>query len=259
MRFFGDGYRRVDYTTGDIEIVPGLHETNLHTLVSLIYPIDWSRKGDQIDLKPHLSSIDTLLLGVQSSVMYIAHIYGLVQDIWKNVTVRKVLLRAGPAPQEDLVDIPLSLKWLETSVVPGEGNKFVSICDCQIGLMFIRCVIEHPLVKMMMTPLSCPSFDSILGSASTRYYGEGFKHWHHSITDIHIDMETLDATAKVSIASTDARDGGDELSTHPISMLDCFLVTLQLAQVMMYELDSVERQNSNTLWMISNTHEFDIG
>jgi Pseudomonas avirulence D protein (AvrD) len=103
---------------------------------------------------------------------------------------------------------------------------------------------------MTMTPLSCSSFDAILGSALTHYYGEGFKHWHHSITDIHIDMETLDATAKVSIESTNASDGYDELSTYPISMLDCFLVTLQLAQIMMYELDSVERQNSNTLWML---------
>ena len=66
-------------------------------------------------------------------------------------------------------------------------------------------------------------------------------------------METLDASAKVLITSPDTKDGFDEQSTHPISMLDCFLVTLQLAQIMMYELDSVERRNSNTLWMLQ-TH-----
>ncbi|MGI5467610.1 AvrD family protein [Streptomyces sp. CA-132043] len=33
-------------------------------------------------------------------------------------------------------------------------------------------------------------------------------------------------------------------------MIDCFVTNLQLAQILMYELDGVRRAESNTLWML---------
>src|SRR5205823_3692700 len=52
--------------------------------------------------------------------------------------------------------------------------------------------------------------------------------------------------------ATEGLDGGTQPSVSPI---DCFVVNLQLAQVLLYELDSLRREDSNTLWMMQSVLE----
>jgi len=51
-------------------------------------------------------------------------------------------------------------------------------------------------------------------------------------------------------AAPHAPDGIDGDVRPALSPVDCFVTVLQLAQVLMYELDSIERGRSNTLWML---------
>jgi len=254
-RFFGRGYRRAAYQVGEIvtrsvdDADPGIRAT-----VTVGYPRDWSRKATDVDLRPHLSTVDMLVLGVQFSEMHLTHAYGLDEVMRRTAWLRRVTLRAGSKPQEDLVALPGSAILRETKAVPGASNSFVSVYDCRVGEMQARCEIEHQIAERAIGEGSYTSMEDLLGPAAHRYYGEGFKFGRQHIEDVRIDMTALRSSASVQIDATEechAATAGIEGKYQPsLSMIDCFVTNLQLAQVLMYEMDSVERHNSNTLWML---------
>jgi hypothetical protein len=120
--------------------------------------------------------------------------------------------------------------------------------------MQARCEIEHQIARRVRTAGSYACMQDILGPVVPRYYGEGFKFRRQLIEHVRGDMETLRSYATVQIEPTEeghTTSEGIEGEYQPsVSMIDCFVVNLQLAQVLMYEMDAVERKNSNTLWMI---------
>ncbi|MGH8885717.1 MAG: AvrD family protein [Egibacteraceae bacterium] len=254
-RFFSRGYRRAEYQIDNVMITPadGV-EPDVQATVTLRYPRDWSKKKSGVDLPPHLSSVDALVLGAQLSEMYLSHAYGLDAAMRRKMWLRRVTLRAGSAPQEHLEGLPAFAKLRETRAVPDTPNSFVSVFDCKFGAMQARCEIEHEIGGRVTTAWSCACAEDVLGPAVPRYYGEGFKFRRQLIEDVRVDMETLRSFAAVRIDPTEEGhttiegiEGGYQPS---VSMIDCFVVNLQLAQVLMYEMDAIERKDSNTLWMI---------
>ncbi|MET9862625.1 AvrD family protein [Streptomyces smyrnaeus] len=69
-----------------------------------------------------------------------------------------------------------------------------------------------------------------------------------------MDLARLRADAEVTSwrePGAPADCAGIDGSRRPVpSLIDCFVTNLQLAQVLMYELDGVARSESNTLWML---------
>jgi hypothetical protein len=130
---------------------------------------------------------------------------------------------------------------------------------CKIGVMQAGFDIEHEICERPATDATFASIDEILGPAAARYYGEGFTCGRHVIDDVRVDMAALSADATVQFGLTlDGRlptDGVDGVAHPSISVIDCFVVSLQMVQVLMYEMDSLTRQDSDTLWMLSTVLE----
>lgn len=253
-RFFGAGYRRAAYQIGDIVARVTGDEPGVRALVTVHYPRDWSRKADDADLRPHLSSIDTLVLGAQLSEVYLVHAHGLDADARRSMWLRKVNIKAGVVPQEELVELAASVRLRGRRPAPASPSRVVSVLDCKIGAMRVRLEIEHRLAADVAGTRAYESIDDVLGPAASRYYGDGFKFRQQIIEDVHVDMDELSALASAVIGPIEGGDGGTEGiegDYQPsVSMVDCFVVNLQLAQVLMYELDAVRRSKSNTLWML---------
>jgi hypothetical protein len=125
--------------------------------------------------------------------------------------------------------------------------------------MQAHCEIQHDIAGRVEAAGSYGSVEDLLGPAATRYYGDGFKSSRQLIEDVLVDMATLRADASVRIEPTQDRgivNEGVEGDYQPSSsLIDCFVVNLQLAQVLMYEMDSIARSESNTLWMIRTVLE----
>lgn len=256
-RFFSRGYRRVEYQVGDIITTPAaLTQSGVQATATLAYPGDWSKKTADVDLRPHLSTVDALVLSAQLSEFYLTHAYGLDSAMRRNMELRRVTLRAGTTPQENLVGVPLSATLRATKPDPQGG--FVSVFDCAAGVMRARCEIKHQIGQQTTAEGAYGSLEDVLGPAVSRYYGEGFKFRRQVIEDVQVDMDALHADTTVRIESTQGGvpTEGLEGSYQPsVSMIDCFVVNLQMAQVLMYEMDAVDRQNSNTLWMLQTVLE----
>ncbi|MET9695832.1 AvrD family protein [Streptomyces sp. NPDC006529] len=257
-RFFSRGYQRAEYLVRDVVATPVTTERpGIRATVDVSYPADWSRKKNGTDLRPHLSTVDALVLGVQLAELHLVHAYGLTGDARGTMRLRKVVLRAGGAPQEDLLRIPASSRLVRTDDVPGVPGRRLSVHDGAVGELRVRCEIEHDEGVRAEDEGVFGSLDEVLGEGARRFYGDGFKRRRHVIRDVVVDMEELAATAGVHFVPGPAEraDGpgalGVDAATEPsVSLVDAFVVNLQLVQVLMYELDRVDRASSNTLWMM---------
>lgn len=255
-RFFATGYRRVRHQVSDVRTTPSDAERpGAEATISVEYPRDWSKKTDSMDILPHLSSVDLIVLGAQLCEAHLSHAYDLEAQARRQLRLRKVTLRAGTTPQEDLVGLTASVTLRKTCVIPANDNRFLSVYRCKIGVMQARFEIEHEICKKTATDGAYASIDEAIGPAAARYYGEGFTGGRHVIEDVRVDMDALRADARVQFGLTpDGRpstDGIDGASQPPVSVIDCFVISLQMVQVLLYEMDSVTRQNSETLWMLS--------
>lgn len=186
-------------------------ENEIRATAGVVFPREWSRKGD-IDQRPHLSTIDVLLFGARLSELYLG---GGLKPV-----LRRVQIKAGKAPEEENLEaFEISARVKETVEYQG---RLLTIFDCQVGSLTVTCEIEHD--KGERSDLEALELDvHDLGKRQL-------------ITDVVLDGER--ARAQVDI------DGGET-----VSMVDTFVIGLQLGQALLYELDGVSRAESNTLWM----------
>jgi len=78
QRFFGDGHRRVRQMLRNVTVDgDGRGGHRVRGCASVSYPADWSVKSVSDELRPHLSSIDALLLAVALGECYLTHARGL--------------------------------------------------------------------------------------------------------------------------------------------------------------------------------------
>jgi hypothetical protein len=258
-RFFGRGFRRVTHHVTDLTVDPFDLKRGTHAKVTIEYPADWSKKG-KLDLPPHLSTVDMLLLGAELSEVHLAHACGLDESARNRMWLRKVILKAGNEPQEDLTDLDGTATLVRTVPVPDRPGIHESVYATSIGAMSARCFIQHPEgAPAGVAGGRYATVDDVLGAGGSRYFGDGFKGRSQRIDDVRIDMSNL--TGSASVRLDEEGDGGPptrgmEGAWQPsASLVDCFVVDLQLAQILMYELDSIRRQDSHTLWMLKTTLE----
>jgi hypothetical protein len=258
-RFFGMGYRRVQYHVSNIVATPAnVPDAGARATITVQYPRDWSKKKDA-DLRPHLSSVDTLILCTQLCELHLAHAYGLDHNQRRSMWLRRVKLRAGTIPQEELEGMTATAKLCHTNAIPDAENTFLSVFDCQIGVMQARCEIVHEITAPATEQRYFETVQDILDPSEHRYYGEGFKLKGQRIHNVQFDAEQLQAQAAIDIVPDAVPqtvfDGIEGKYQPAISMVDCFVINLQMAQVLMYELDHLKRSESSTLWMLQTIME----
>jgi hypothetical protein len=251
-RFFGAGYRRVDYRYGDV-VAEAFDDVagKLETTVGLSYPADWSKKTEGVTLRPHLSTVDGLILAIELSEACLAHACRLSPGQRSRLWVSGVRIKAGAEPNEELGTLDATTRILATK------PDSTVVLETTIGKMRMRCEIaglDDP-TRMSAATYATPS--ELLGPAAGRYYGDGFKTRSHRVSGVVVTPATLTSEATVEYEEESSLPvgtkgiGGDY---HPSpTTVDCFVTALQLGQVLLYELDSLSRSTSNTLWMRSTS------
>lgn len=258
-RFFSSGYRKAEHSVTGVRLTPAeAEQAGVTARVDVAYPSDWSKKKDGIDLPPHLSSIDTLVLAAQLAEAHLTHAYTLNGEQRAAMRLRRVKLTAGTSPQEELTGLEARALLLETRPVEGAPGRSLSVYDCRIAKMRARCEVEHATGARNETFGSHGTLQDLLGPAELRYYGSGFTRDAQHIDSVSADLDELTAEAAVRLTRDDGQEPAAATATAGIggaqrpgpSMIDCFVTNLQLAQILMYELDAVSRADSNTLWML---------
>lgn len=246
-RFFAAGYRRVGHRFGAVEIEA---TGEMRTEVSLEYPGNWSKRAAG-DLRPHLSTIDAILLGAAMGEAYLIHALRPSADDRRRMWIRSMTIKAGRNPHEELAALPV-----RTTLVSSAGG--VSLLRTLIGDMRVQCELVHGEGEGAGEPVAAPgryaSLTDLAGPPRPRYYGEAFKRRTQVITTDGLDIDALVASATVDLVDQPPGAGDQGLAAayrRAPTMVDCFAAALQLAQILLYQLDGLSRRDSNTLWMRS--------
>ncbi|SDP79291.1 avirulence D protein (AvrD) [Actinopolyspora xinjiangensis] len=247
-RFFGEGFKRVTHTVNDITVTAEGGRPRLEAVGGVRLPESWSRKGET-DQRPHLSTIDVMVLGARLTGLHLAHAH----DVRPNdpFRIRELTIRAGNAPQEDdLGAFPVVAEHVSTEP-GGEGNT--TTVDCRVGALDIRVVAEH---RGESVPSDVAGYyssaESLPGPWNTAPYGVSHHVRSQFLNEIEIDLSEPAADGELTVIGAP-----DDLSGvgHETTMIDHFVAALQLGQVLLYKLDDVDRADSNTLWMRRTTFE----
>lgn len=252
-RFFGSGYKRVtqglkDITT-DGSAEPGALITARGTLT---YPRDWSRKTGAGELRPHLSSIDALVLAANLAETHLGRAFGLGAAERRRIWLRRADVRAGSTPHEDLADFPVHGRLVAVDGPTGELPTLASTFDCRVGSLKVRCTLVHEQGGGAGTPATYSDEKQALGPARARHYGLGYKQRAQYSEQVRVDLERQEVQGLQRVVATDegAHACGAEAAYGPsVSLVDALVGVAQLAQILLYAQDGLSRGTSDTLWM----------
>lgn len=245
-RFFGSGYRKT---------TPALHElairhspdgtTVMEARGSVRVGDHWSVKGSTSQ-QPHLGTTDAIVLALEAAEALLASRYA--PSILPSVYVREITLIAGTTPIEDtLDDFPV------TATTTGQSNDGVMRVHIEMASMKAVMEVHHPLCVASRANLRTENPDALVGDAALRVYGDIYKSRQTDIRDITLDSSALTSRATVAVSEPvpdlPASIGLEGAYQPGLSLMEGFVATLQLGQVLLYELDGLSRADSNTLWM----------
>jgi hypothetical protein len=255
-RYFGEGFKRVNHRLTAVDVDPAERAGRVEAKVGLEYPTDWSKKATG-SLRPHLSSIDALLIAAQLCEMYLLHSYSLTPAQRQRMWLRHVDIRAGSAPQEELED--LSIRAVNTSrrIAAVGICSTVSTFSCVVGALRVTCEVEHDINRPLFHPLHLQTADDLLGDPDSRHFGNAYKARTQFIRAVDVAPEAGHVEALVAVTSGETPDESSHAADQglggryqpSLSMVDGLLVLAQLAQVVAYRMDGLSRANTNTMWM----------
>lgn len=250
-RFFGSGYRHVRHRLDDIRVSAGSEQGSATARATVEYPPDWSRKAGHTALRPHLSSVDAAVLGLELAEVYLTHAHRLDRTQRRRIWPRRVGIKAGGAPQENLIGFDVEVA--RTAVVPtATVCQRTSRLRARLGNMRVSCDIEHDGTAGGHPAGRYESADELLGDAERQCVGAGFRSRRHAIRDVDIDVHSGRIDATVVMERPDAArfaEGMGAAYQPATTAIDGLLVVAQLGQALLYETDRMDRDASNPLWL----------
>lgn len=257
-RFFGSGFRRVTYRHDKLEVCRGEEgRTELSGRLGVGYPPDWSTKARRGDLRPHLSTVDGVITAVHLSEATLTHALRLTAERRRAGRVLQVRIKAGTVPDEELAGLPVRSTLLGSApATDDDGDAVVSRLETLVGVMRVRTALRHPGAAPAADAPAGATYASpeeLLGPADRQYYGTGFAARTQSVRKVVARVAEARADAVVDVAqepgSVLATEGTEGLYQPFVGLVDTFVTSLQLGQILLYETDGISRGASDTLWM----------
>lgn len=253
-RYFGDGYRRVGHELRDVAIdADASGRGGVDALAWVRYPSDWAVKRPGVDLRPHVSSLDTLVISAQLCEAFLVHRYNLDPGQRRRMWLRRVDAKAGHEPHEELAGFEVTARLRDTRPVEGRPGLYASSFDCRIGAMRLRCEVGHEVTGAPPRPGRYALVDQLLGPAAHRYYGAGYRQSGYEIRDVGVDFgNTYAECAMRPVPGCAPASVGLEAEYQPcVTLVDSVVMTAQLSEVILYRTDGLDRSRSNTMWLRS--------
>ncbi|TGJ95717.1 hypothetical protein DLJ96_14535 [Actinotalea fermentans ATCC 43279 = JCM 9966 = DSM 3133] len=251
-RFFGSGYRGTDPRLRSVAVRHDGAASRLDARGSISVAERWSTKGD-VDQLPHLSTTDVLVLGVQAAEILLAATFS--PAFLVDVVLRRVVVVAGKDPVEGAhQDFAVSARLDDAC-----RDRDVTV-HAFVGTMTVEVTVHRPLAVAGRVDLTVASPDELLGAAPRRVHGSGYAGRSVDVRDVATvgHDEAHAQLVAATLPGTADQDLGIGATARPsLSFVEAFVATLQLAQVLLYELDHVPRAESSTLWMRRTVVESD--
>src|SRR6266550_1825416 len=241
-RFFGAGHRKVTHTVGSLAArTDDNNVDHVQGKATIDYPADWSVKGRASGLRLHLSSIDALVLAAHLAEYHLAQNCRLDADQRRRAWLRSVTMTAGTAPQLELTDFDIRARVGRAEPTLPSIDDNVSIVDCRIGPMKVRCEVEHEA-----------GIRAVPEAVELCSVGSGYQQTGREIRAVRADRAVgcVEGLVKVVYpAGGKHADGLGAAYLPALTPVDALVVSAQLAQVLLYGMDDVDRGHTDTMWL----------
>lgn len=219
-RYFGNGYLGVVHSFRDLHVIPNIDGFGFACRGKVTFPEVWSKKGGE-QRKPHLTTIDVIELTLVCLSALAQHVLSNA-DV-DGASVEKIEIIAGASPVEsELDDIEIT----------GDASY-----DGELDTVQVLLDIANMKVVVSLKPgrnVGTPTVSTVKLPVT--------------ISEIVTHMKPSVASGAVSPLQSQH----DKL--WPVS--STFAAILQLGQVLLYQLDGVGREKTNTLWMKRTSIQF---
>ncbi len=245
LRFFGEGYRR---TRPRLHAQAAAHEPTASALTAwgAIAPAGaWSVKNGAKQ-RPHLATTDVIALAAQAAGTLLAARLGASTVAQSLVT--EVHVRASDRPlEDDLERFPVNAT-VEAAGPEGVRSRFAAT----VGPMTATGTISHPPAAEGRGGVGAS--DDTTREEQGGPYGSQLATRAQRLTELRLVGDRALARSTLVDGPPTAGHAGLETAAQPAyCLVDAFVATLQLGQVLLYDLDGTDRAASHTLWMRRTT------
>jgi hypothetical protein len=245
-RFFSHGYKTTNPRLRELHVNHTVSESTLTARAALGVEGTWSIKGNS-EQTPHLGTTDVLVLAARMAEALLASRYS--PELLPAAYVASVTISGGSEPVEG------SLGDLECRATLQDLGH-ASVLRCSVASMTAVLEVAHEHAELGLASVQSPSEEALVGDAGTRLYGGLWAERQVSLLDVVLDPGEGTAHAQLSFRQQpslsrrlDDRRGLEAAYPQALSAVEYFVASLQLGQVLLYRLDSMNRADSNTLWM----------
>ena len=231
-RYFASGYKSINILYRDMIYHSGI----LSTSISVQLGENWSRKKGQ-NLKPHLGTTEFIsIAAVMAQQLMEKELYLNHEDI-KISWISRLAFKIKKCEYADYYSIPVSGKIISTTRA---GDHFTTRFNIRIGSLIVLLDVCHP-------PKS--SIKHIPTDHMIDLYQKGYKLRDHTITDVSLDEEDMTSSGHISLYDCCGEKKGIGARYSGIILTDFILIIGQLIQAFLYNMNHVNRENSNNLWL----------
>lgn len=246
-RFFGAGFKQVQRSVDGLLIdAHGVRAT-----AALRYPSAWSVKEHR-NPRPHLSTLDALLITGDLTEAYLTHTHGLTAEQRRRCWLTAFDMRVVVL-QEELDKFAVSAVVGSTAPVPGDAGIWRTSFAWRVGTFSGHSVVEHETGPVRAGGACYGTAVELLGDPGERYHGDGYKQRTQDVCNVRLGRGGTRVEADVSVhqaPGTPLADRGFSAAFEPsLSMLDAVVALAQMTQAMTYQLDGIDRAASNTFLM----------
>ena len=252
QRYFGEGYRAVQQELTNVHIAPNDQGTLcVAAWLRLVYPLGWSAKEGQKPRQPHLSTLDAFLTSVQLADALLLVSAGVGPEKRRWSWIQSVSIRAGTmAVQElDAISVTGEIVSVSTPCNPLLGSNKRIEMRFRVGALYVYLIIVTQAREICEETVSYSHIDEVLGPQNCRYHGDGFKSHRLNLRLGCMENENaITVSLEKQVGCEDFVDIGAAYTNSP-TLIDCILGQAQVSQMLLYNLDHIDRAVSENLWM----------
>ena len=227
-RYFGNGYTQVKY----FQKVKHITFEGIESVFEINYPKSWSTKKNIESIKPHFSSLDSIVLAVKLVSDFLREELVIEEETINNALISSFSVKAGKSLVEDLKNVTAKLSLSSDDKLSSKGR----IASFSVELV-VDLFDDSKQLKI---------------NSGEDYYFSNFKTVDTKLTDISVKTELNSISATTSFSYSDKFSGIESahlLKKRLPSILDHIIVTAELTEVLHSYLDRTPREFSKTLIM----------
>jgi hypothetical protein len=248
-RYFSNGFRNIDFEYTNINIA----RNSISCKLLFKTKDTWSKKLNH-SLKPHLGTVEYFVISVLMSEILLKTVEGLSDEDISGAWVIDFCIKTRPNNNLEAELINVNACVINSSAINNRDWQYKKIISIEIDTISVTLIINHNSSQNISKINKSFYYDyaSFIKNYNQNIYTYGYKCSYHTIKNIELNCIDQEATSNIELRHKYLNVkynglGSKYLNANLIS--DHILVTGQLIQVLLYELDNITREESNNLWL----------